>query len=160
MATKGVLAVKLSALGGIVCVEGRAGEHIITAKADGAIKAGATVGIISTTGATEGDIDGVVVAGFEEPIGILLPRYDVDCDTAVGDGLLVEIVIPKAGRLYNVAITDPAADKTAGAPFVYGAGDGELVLGTLTVVEELAVCRAFRPIEDTSRYATMIWGPN
>jgi len=160
MAYKGVLAVKLSALGGIVCVEGRAGETIITAKADGSLKAGNTVGVVSTTGATEGDIDGVLIATFEEPMGILLPRYDVDCDTAVGDGKLVEIVIPKAGRLYNVAIADPAADKAAGVPFVYGGTDGNLTLGVLTEVETLAVCRAYKPIEDTSRFATMIWGPN
>ena len=159
MTTKGVLAVKLSALGGIVCVEGRAGETIITAKADGALKAGATVGIISTDGATLGDIDGIVVDGYETFMGLLLPKYNVDCDTAVADGLVVEIVIPKAGKLYNVAITDPGADKVAGLFFIYAAGNGELVVGDGNI-EKVAVCRSLHGIESTSRYATMIWGAN
>ena len=158
MATKGVLAVKLSALGGIVCVEGRGAEHIISGKADGTLKAGNVVGIVSTTGATEGDIDGTTDAAFEYFHGILLPRYDVDCDTAVADGLIVELVIPKAGRIYNVAIADPAADKPAGQIFGYNTTDGNLTIITAEA-QILAVCRSLTAIEDTSRFCTVIWGP-
>ena len=144
---------------GIVCVDGRDGEEIITAKADGTLVAGNVVGVLTTIGATMGDIDGIVDGGFESVLGIVLPKYNVDCDTAVADGLAVEIVIPKAGRRYNVAIADPTAALAGRYPFIYGGTDGNLVKGTLDVLL-LAVCRSARGIADTSRFAEMIWGPN
>lgn len=154
------IALKLSACkhAGIVCVDGRDGENIITAKADGTLKAGQMVGIITTIGATLGDIDGIINGGFETVMGILLPKYNVDADTAVADGLTVEIVIPKAGRHYNVKITDPGAAIEGGYPFIYSAVDGELVKQVDVLL--LAVCRSARGIADTSRFAEMIWGPN
>ena len=146
---------------GIVCVDGRAGETIITAKADGTLVAGKMVGVLTTIGATLGDIDGIIDGGFETVMGILLPKYNVDCDTPVADGKVVEIVIPKAGRHYNVAIKNPGAAIAAGRPFVYaGAGDtdGSLTLSTDVLI--IAVCRAARGIADTSLFGEMIWGPN
>lgn len=154
------IALKLSACkhAGIVCVDGRDGEEIVTAKADGTLKAGHMVGILTTIGATLGDIDGIIDGGFETVMGILLPKYNVDCDTAVADGLTVEIVIPKTGRHYNVAIEDPAAAIAGGTPFIYGNTDGNLEKSADVLL--LAVCRSARGIADTSRYAEMIWGPN
>lgn len=154
------IALKLSAClhSSIVCVDGRDGENIITAKADGVLKAGHMVGILTTIGATLGDIDGIVDGGFETVMGILLPKFNVDADTAVEDGLTVEIVIPKAGRHYNVAIEDPAAAIAGGTPFIYGNTDGNLEKSVDVLV--LAVARAARGIADTSRYAELIWGPN
>ena len=144
---------------GIVCVDGRDGEEIISAKADGVLKAGHMVGVLTTIGATLGDIDGIVDGGFETFVGILLEKYNVDCDTAVADGKTVEIVIPKAGRHYNCAIEDPTAAIAGRYPFIFGNTDGNLEKSTLDVLL-LAVCRSARGIADTSRYAEMIWGPN
>jgi len=148
-------------LGGIVCVDGRAEERIISAKADGTLKAGALVTVVTTIGATLGDIDGVEDAVQESVVGILLPKYNVDVDTAVTDGDPVEIVIPKAGRKYNVWIKDTGAAIAAGIGFVYSAeaGGGQLAEST-PEAQLLAVCRCARGIANTSRYAEMIWGPN
>ena len=144
---------------GIVCVDGRDGENIITAKADGVLVAGNMVGILTTIGATLGDIDGIIIDGFETVMGILLPKYNVDADTPVADGLTVEIVIPKSGRHYNVAIEDPGAAIAAGVYFIYGNTDGNLEKGDGNV-EKVAVARSARGIADTSRFAELIWGTN
>jgi len=153
------VAVKLSALGGIVCVDGRANERIITAKADGTLKAGNVVNVDTTIGATLGDIDGVEDAVSESVKGIVLPKYNVDCDTAVADGLLVELVVPRAGHLYNVAIVDTGADIASGIGFTYSTTSGNLLEST-PEAQLLAVCRTSRGVANTSRFAEMIWGPN
>lgn len=146
-------------LGGRVCVDGRAGERIISAKADGTLVAGNVVTIITTIGATLGDIDGIADAAQEFVMGILLPKYNVDCDTAVADGKPVELVIPKAGRKYNVAIADTGAAIAAGVGFTYNTTDGNLTEST-PEAQLLAVARSARGIANTSRFAEMIWGPN
>lgn len=154
-----VVAVKLSALGGIVCVDGRAGERIISAKADGVLVAGNVVNVITTIGATLGDIDGVEDGVSESVKGIVLPKYNVDTDTAVADGLALEIVIPVAGRLYNVAIVDTGAAIASGIGFTYSTTSGNLIEST-PEAQLLAVCRSSKGIANTSRFAEMIWGPN
>jgi len=103
---------------------------------------------------------GIVDGGFETVMGILLPKYNVDCDTPVADGKSVEIVIPKAGRHYNVAIEDPSGAIAGGYPFIYGNTDGNLEKGAGPDVLLLAVCRSARGIANTSRFAEMIWGAN
>lgn len=155
------IATKLSTnhLGGRVCVDGRAGERIVPAKNDGTLVAGNVAGIITTLGATLGDVDGVEDAVYEGVIGILLPKYNVDTDTAVDDGKVVELVIPKAGHKYNVAIVDPGGALPAGQGFVYSTTSGNLDKSTIEA-QLLAVCRSARGIANTSRFAEMIWGPN
>ena len=113
---------KLSDLGGIVCVSGRAGEKIVTAKADGTAKAGHLVAVRGDeTWTTQGDVLGVTINGDATDwwTGILLPKYNTDCDTAVTDGDMVEVVIPKARRLYNVFIKDPGATRYAGTVMTF-----------------------------------------
>jgi len=149
----GQLAVKLSALGGRVCVEGREGETIITAKSDGTSVAGQVVGIPIATGIAAGTDD----AAFEYFSGIQLERYDTDCDTAVTAGLMIEIVIPKTGRRYNCAIVDPAADKDQGQGFVFGTTAGNLEIGGGDIVV-FEVAHAFTGIANTSRFADLVWG--
>ena len=149
----GQLAVKLSALGGRVCVEGREGETIITAIADGTAVAGQVVGIPIATGIAAGSDLGV----FEFFTGIQLERYDTDCDTAPTAGLMIEVVIPKVGRRYNVAIENPAGDLDAGYPFVFGDTAGNLEKGTNTL-DVKAEARGFQGIANTSRFADLIWG--
>lgn len=155
------IALKLSIrhLGGIVCVDGRAGERIVTAIADGTLVAANVVGIITTLGATLGKIDGVEDATYEGVIGILLPKYSVDVDTAVEAGKGVELVIPKAGHKYNLAIVDPGAALPNGQGFTYSTTSGNMDKSTIEA-QLLAACRSARGIADTSRFAEMIWGPN
>ena len=118
---------KLSEAGGIVCVNGKAGEKIITAKADGSAKAGYLVSVMDTAvlAATSGDVKAVAVAGNATDwfTGILLPKYNTDCDTAVADGDLVEVVLPKGGHLYVIAISDPVGTYMAGTVFDFPAAD-------------------------------------
>lgn len=148
----------LSDLGGIVCVDGRAGEDIITAKADGSLKAGAAVTIIGTVGATQGDIDGAIVAGTDAFVGILLPKYNVDCDTAVEDGLLVEIVRPKAGRKYNVNIKETYSDAEIGIGGIIASNDGKFDI-TVTDVEAYRMCDITHKLlgADDDHYTEVIW---
>jgi len=152
---------KLSDAGGVVCVSGRADEKIITAKADGTAKAGQPVAVrgIGTVG-TDGDVLGVTVAGNATDwfTGILLPKYNVDCDTAVADGGLVEIVIPKARRLYNVAISDPTEDKEIGLAVDFPAADvGNMAIAgsTAEVVDFYAITTQLT--KDTSRFCEVRW---
>ena len=156
MAEQTVLAVLLSALGGIVCVDGRAGEIIITAKADGTLKAGNAVMVLSTLGATLGDIDGIVDGGVENFIGFLLEKYNTDCDTAVTDGELVEIVVPQSGHKYNVAIEDPSAALEAGTDMVFGNTDGNM---EKKAHDALTWCpaRTWKGVTTGSRFCTILW---
>lgn len=118
---------KLSEAGGRVCVSGRAAEKIITAKADGTAKAGYLVSVLDTGAhaATSGDIRPVTVAANVTDwfTGIVLEKYDADCDSAVPDGDLVEIVIPKGGHLYIVAISAAGATFEAGDVVDFPAAD-------------------------------------
>ena len=152
---------KLSDAGGVVCVSGRADEKIITAKADGTAKAGQPVAVrgIGTVG-TDGDVLGVTVAAdaTDWVTGIVLPKYNVDCDTAVADGDLVEIVIPKARRLYNVAISDPTEDKEIGLAVDFPAADvGNMAIAgsTAEVVDFYAITTQLT--KDTSRFCEVRW---
>ena len=137
---------------GVVMVDGREGELIVTALADGTALAGWVVGVPGATGVAQGSDD----AAFEYFKGLLLPRYDIDVDTAITAGLLIEIVIPKVGHRYNVACIDPGADKDDGQDFVFGTTAGRLEVQGADVV-------AFKPfkasgrVADTSLFAEMVY---
>lgn len=147
----GVLATALSHLGGIVCVDGRGGETIISAIADGTAKAGQVVGITTATNVAAGTDD----AAFEFFTGILLPRYDTDVDTVPTSGDAIEIVIPKSGRHYNVAIVDPGGDKGPGIGFVFGTTAGNMEIQADIVVLNRA--SGTHMIANTSRFAEVTW---
>jgi len=142
---------KLSELGGKVCMDSRADELVIVRKADGTLKAGHCADISGSTavGSTSaGDLD--------EFGGFCLPRYDTDVDTAFASGVLIEIVIPQGGHLYNVYIADPGATVYAGEPYTHAGTAGNLTAGTDVEAEHVA--RLFDDALDNSRFATMIWG--
>jgi len=148
----------LSDLGGIVCVDGRADEDIISAKADGARIAGELVSIIGTAGATQGDIVGTDVGASEFFVGILLPKFNVDCDTAVLDGLLVEIVRPRSGRRYNIRVVDPAANREIGDGGIFGATVGQMDLTVVTAIG-FRLCNLTKVYltADNDAFAEVIW---
>ena len=148
----------LSALGGIVCVDGREGENITTAKADGALIAGMAVGIVGAAGATKGDIIGVDDAGTSELfVGILLPKYNTDCDTAVADGDMVEIVIPQNGHKYNVACNDMAGNLDIGTGGVVSSTIGRFTFA-LTDAVVYKACRLSKYYTDDDTFCEVYWG--
>ena len=151
----GHLALLLSACRqkGIVCVDGKADEIIIPGIADGTAVAGHVVGVTIADNVAAGSDLGA----FEFFRGIQLPRYDTDCNTAPTAGKAIEIVIPKAGRRYNVAIENPAGDLDDGYPFIFGDTAGNLEKGTNTLNVK-AEARASGGIANTSRFAELIWG--
>lgn len=151
----GQLALLLSACRhqGIVCVDGKGEETIITAIADGTAVAGQVVGVPVATGIAAGSD----VGAFEFFKGIQLPRYDTDVDSAPTAGLQIEIVIPKHGRRYNVAIEDPAGDLDDSYPLIFGNTAGNLEKGTNTL-DVKAEAKASGGIANTSRFCECTWG--
>ena len=157
--TIGTTYTKLSEAGGVVCVSGRADEKIITAKADGSQKAGYVVSIVGTgaESATTGDIVATDKGVTESFVGIVLEKYNTDCDSAVTDGDLVEIVVPKAGKLYNIYITDPGADFNMGTLVAFSADAGEMVIQD-SALEDMYYNAIFtQNVLNTSRFAEVRW---
>ena len=153
----GHLALLLSACKqqGIVCVDGRAGERIITAISDGVAVAGQVVGILAT-----GIIAGTDDAGTSETFhGILLPKYNTDVDTIITSGDMCEIVIPTSGHRYNVATVDPGADKASGIGWIFGSTIGNMQIGDANIAT-MAPCYSSLPVADTSRFMEIVWGPH
>lgn len=150
----GHLAVKLSACKaeGVVCVDGKAGETIVGAISDGVTKAGQVVGVPISTGIAQGSDLGA----FEFFKGIQLPKYNVDVDEVVPAGKTIELVIPKSGRRYNIAVEDPGGDVDDGYPFIFGDTAGNLEKGTNTLNIK-AEAAASGGIANTSRFAELVW---
>lgn len=150
----GHLALLLSACRhqGIVCVDGRAGEKIITAISDGTSVAGQVVGVPGATGIAQGSDD----AAFEYFKGIQLPKYNTDCDTVVTSGDMVEIVIPKVGHRYNIACVNPGGDMDDGQDFIFGTTAGNLQIQGADVML-FKPAKASGRVADTSRFAEMTW---
>ena len=94
----------LSELGGKVIQGSQHNENIETYLADGTCKAGWLVGIEGTDLLVHGADD----AALEFFVGIALPRYDTDCDTAFTTSDPIDIVIPKSGNYYAVLMENPA----------------------------------------------------
>ena len=137
----------------IVCVDGRGGERIITAKSDGVAVPGQVVGIL-TTGVIAGTDDGGTSETFH---GILLPKYNTDCDAVITSGDMCEIVIPTAGHRYNVATVDPGGDKTSGIGWIFGSTIGNLQISG----EDIALgspCYSSIDVANTSRFMEVVWG--
>lgn len=151
---------KLSALGGIVCVDGRAGERILTGIANGTAVAGQVVFVTATIGASLGKLAGLKVDdSVDTYAGLLLSKYNVDCDTAVAAGLMVEYVVPKSGHLYNVAITDPGvATIEAGDTITLAAGTaGQFHVANVTVDAKDYWGYCTKNVANTSRFCEMMW---
>jgi len=154
---------KLSSLGGIVCVNGRKDELIFAAIADGTAKPGNGVTVIATAGATLGDIIKHDIGGSTDQfVGLLLPKYNTDCDTANVNGEICEIVVPRSGRKYNVKIVDPVANEgQVGTPVVFHpTTDGEFTVGTSGdhSIEVSAYCATVsKALVSGDLFAEVIW---
>lgn len=157
--TIGILATTLSGVGGVVCVSGKADERIITVKSTGGSIPGSVVGVVGTGthSATAGDLVASDAGGSDFFTGIVLPKYNVDCDTAVADGDLVEIVVPRAGKLYNVYITNPGANFAAGTPVEISATAGEMIIQDSGIEDADTSAILTKNILNTTRFAEVRW---
>jgi len=143
----------LSSLGGKVCVDGLAGEVIITLIADGTCKAGWIVGQATGNGTARGvDTDG----NLDELDGIALPRYDTDIDTAFTAGDLISVLIPISGRTYRVPMTDQNGSLYAGEPMTLTTVAGEVTAGADS--EAVHVGRLRKNIVDNDTWCELVWG--
>ena len=146
--------VLLSSMGGFVCVDGKENETIISAKADGVALAGWCVTVVNATGAIEAvDVNG----STDKFIGILLPHYKIDVDTAITANELVEIVIPKRGHRYIVWIADPAGTKDVGSGMTFSATDGAMVIDESTIETKDVWARLSKYIISTDKFAEVQW---
>jgi len=112
---------KISELGG-VRQDSRGGEMILPALGDGTAKAGHLVGILAT-----GKVVQCGSAGTDDEfMGILLPNYAYDMDTAIADSKPCSVLVPQTGKLYGCFCVDPGAAIKQGEPFKIGSTDGSL----------------------------------
>lgn len=135
----------LSELGGEVILGSPHDEIIETYLADGTCKAGWLVGIDGTDLKVHGADDGAL----EYFVGIALPRYDTDCDTAFTASDPIDVVIPKSGHYYAVLMENPSAtlqeghmltfSDTAGAVEKCATFDGGADLQTIATNKEQVI---------------------
>ena len=147
----------LSGLGGKVRASSEHDEIITVLLADGNAKAGYMVGCEGTDITIDLCDDDGTVDNF---VGICLPRYDTDVDTAFTAGDLVEVIRPKSGHLYNVLIEDPQATLQEGHPMAIGDTPGalkkEAAIGgaeTIQIIAQIA-----EPVITGTTFATVWWG--
>lgn len=143
---------KLADLGGIVCVDGKAGETIKSAISDGALLPGACMTVLTT-----GIIDGTDAGTVKAFTGILLPKYNLDPGTAVPSGELVEYVVPKAGRHYNVQIDDENG-KAVGTGMIFSDTNDIGAMKAVAEVEATCVARMSRASGATCTFGEVVWG--
>ncbi len=104
----------ISEIGGQVILGDYTDETIIPGIADGTAKAGELVSLVGATGVVaQTDVDVT-----DSWIGILLPHYKVDVDTAITGALPCSIVIPKSGHLYGVICIDLNGSAKIGVPVI------------------------------------------
>ena len=143
----------LSGLGGVVRMSSQHDEVIVSALADGNAKAGWCVGIEGTDGTVDAvDIDGSI----DNFIGICLPRYDTDVDTAFTSADVIDIVVPISGHSYNVRIEDPSATLEEGHAMIWGDDPGSLQKGSTLETQGTVAVIAERVITGTT-FATVRW---
>jgi len=144
---------KLSDLGDSIFVDGEDGERKTTGAADGTAKAGWLVGFTATSSA----IRGVNATGdLDEFTGILAPRYDIDLDSAITAAKIVEVVYPKAGHRYRVAVYLAAA-AYVGEPMILNTGHaGMLQVGGNLEAEHVA--RLSKDAANGDNFAEVVWG--
>ena len=144
----------LSELGGVVRASSQHDEIVTVLIADGSAKAGHAAGCEGTDGTIDlTDVDGSV----DNFVGICLPRYDVDVDTAFTSGDLVELVRPISGHMYNVIIEDPSATLQEGHPMAFGDDPGHFKKWA-TIEDSEVIAYLAHPVITGTEIATIVWG--
>jgi len=141
---------KLSEVGGKVIIGDEQDEIILPALADGTSKAGHLVTILST-----GYVDNTDTDNPNEFVGILLPHYSIDVDTAITSGLPVNVVVPRSGHLYAFYTLDMNASD-AGHPGTFSGTEG-VGSAVITDIEATANWRTYR-YDDGDTVGIFIWG--
>ena len=110
----------ISEIGGQVILGDYSDETILPAIGTATIKAGMACYIDAAGDAIETDVD---VADLF--IGFALPHYKVDVDTAIGNNIPMNIVVPKSGHLYGIFLVDTAIS-TTGVPLLFTTTAGSM----------------------------------
>ncbi len=124
---------KISDLGSEIAMN--AGEEVrIAALGDGTAKPGDAVGITAAGKVVQTD-----VGASELFVGFLDKSYKTDIDTAIADGAPCAVIVPRSGRGYRVACTDPTAGVPAGNGHIFSATAGALVGAAATGINTAGV---------------------
>ena len=138
----------LSSIGGVL-QDSRGDELIVTGIADGTVKAGDLCTVLNTGVVRRSDLSD----NYDETLGIALPMYHTDMDTAYSSGKTVDIVIPQGGHLYGVLGADFGSVQM-GEPLTIGESGAMAVAGD---VEAAHQARLYKSSDDDT-YHIVIWG--
>ncbi|MCP3685848.1 MAG: hypothetical protein GY861_24630 [bacterium] len=138
-----------SAIGGVLH-DSRADELIITGIADGTVQAGDLCTVLTTGAVRQSDKSD----SYDETLGIALPMYHTDMDTAYASGKTVDIVVPQGGHIYGVKGAD-AGSVEMGEIVVFGEA-GALALGD-GAQEGAHMAKIFKEVDDDT-YWLIVWG--
>lgn len=136
----------LSELGGVL-QDSRGGEIFVTCIADGTAKAGDLATVLATGAVRQTDLSD----NYDETLGILMPHFQVDMDTAITANKVCDIVIPIAGHLYGCKCGNLATD--VGEPLTIGEAGAFAAGGN---VEAAHQARSYFHGQGDS-YAIIIW---
>ncbi len=137
-----------SAIGGVIH-DSRANELIVTGIADGTVKAGDLATVLTTGVVRQSDLSD----SYDETLGIALPMYHTDMDTAYTSGKTVDIVVPQGGHIYGVKAADIGAVQM-GEPMTIGEAGAMAMAGD---VEAAHQARLFKAVDDDT-YVLCVWG--
>jgi len=143
----------ISELGGVVRASSHHDEVITCLISVANAKAGCAAGCEGD----DGTMDLVSITNsIDNFVGICLPRYGTDCDTAYGAGIVCELVRPVSGHLYNVQFAS-SGDLQEGHPVGFG-----LTLGAFrewaNIDDSEVIAYIAHPVASGSTVATIVWG--
>lgn len=145
---------KISELGGVVRASSHHDEIVTCLLSVANAKAGAAAGCTGT----DGTMDLVDVnSNVDNFVGICLPRYDTDVDTAYATGVLCELVRPVSGHLYNVQIADAGGTLQEGHPYAFGDLNGQFKKWA-DIEDSEVIAYLAHPVITGTTVATIVWG--
>lgn len=142
---------KLSEIGGVL-QDSRGNELIVSAIGAATGKPGDLCGIL-TTGVIEfADLDSTTA---DTILGLLLPKYDVDMDTAPGASVPVEIVIPQAGHIYGAHGGAASTAETGWSLELHATSPG--LMTECTNVEDAHIAKYYK-VAASDEFFLVVWG--
>jgi hypothetical protein len=124
-------------------------EEIIPALGNGVAIPGDLVSIASTR-----KVAGSDVGANEEFAGILMESQITGTETAIGDGVPCDVVVPISGHRYRIRMLDPGADFEMGYALTFSATAGKADVAADIIH---ALCTAAKPVYDTETVAEVFW---
>jgi len=137
----------LSSIGGVLH-DSRANEYIITGIADATVKPGDLCTVLKTGAVRQSDKSD----SYDDTLGICLPSYHTDMDTAAASGKVIELVVPRAGHIYGCKMGD-ASTNEAGNPLIFDEA------GAMAQGDGLETAHLARTLKTSNgdTYGTVIW---